>query len=242
MSIQKSNEINELIKAIGKFQSKKIVIDKNADNPFHKSKYADYNHILNVIQPHLTDCDLVLQHFIIGDTEVHSIVSHSESGQFMSTTFNLNPVEEITFGDKYDEVSKKWIKPRSVDNIVKREITPQTRASAITYAKRISTAALLNLNIGDEFDDDGNSSSDVKSRAEDKAQKAVEAVQKVTQKASLKSDVTAETRQKIKNLLADTELSVEVRKVLRQQASQIKSEADAKKFLKQSLETITSMK
>lgn len=141
-----SESIKELLTAFDKFQEECPAIKKNATNPFTKSSYADYPHIVETIRPHLrkngfviTDINLngnnsfdmrvgdeVVNHILI---TIKTTLHHLESGEWMASTLSL---------------------PLSQANA-------QQAGSAITYARRYNIVTLLGLTT--ESDDDGNGSS-----------------------------------------------------------------------------------
>jgi hypothetical protein len=124
--MEKSEIIVELAKALSLFQTKMEKIDKTASNPFFKSKYASLSSILEAIQIPLAESGLVFsQHPDKG--ELTTILIHTESGQYMMSSYDIHPVK----------------------------VDPQGIGSAITYAKRYALCAILGLNV-DEVDTDGN--------------------------------------------------------------------------------------
>lgn len=113
----------KIYSALAKFADIVKPIEKDAANPFFKSKYATLSHIQEVIKPHLKDSGLILVHAVTGDS-VTSTVYAVEDGSSVSSAF------PFILGK------------------------PQENGSAVTYAKRYNTAALLNLDT--DADDDGN--------------------------------------------------------------------------------------
>jgi hypothetical protein len=121
-------EINELAKALNEFQAEVVKVGKTADNPFFKSKYADLGSIMKEAQPVLTKHGLSVIQFpdnLDGTPALTTIVMHT-SGQSQRATMPLL-------------LSKQ---------------DPQGLGSAITYARRYSYAAALQIVIDE--DDDGN--------------------------------------------------------------------------------------
>jgi len=127
--MKKSESFKNLAKALAKFQANVPVIGKDAKNPFFKSKYATLSKIQQAIQPALTDSGLVVTCVPDGENQLSVMVIHSESGEYICGTFQMKPVKE----------------------------DPQAQGSAITYLRRYSIAAILNLNVDD--DDDANAAS-----------------------------------------------------------------------------------
>lgn len=113
----------KIYSALAKFADIVKPIEKDASNPFFKSKYATLSHIQEVIKPHLKASGLILVHAVTGDS-VTSTVYAVEDGSSVSSAF------PFILGK------------------------PQENGSAVTYAKRYNTAALLNLDT--DADDDGN--------------------------------------------------------------------------------------
>lgn len=131
--MEKSENIIELAKGLSLFQTKMEKIDKTANNPFYKSKYASLASILEAIQIPLAESGLVFsQHPDKG--ELTTILIHTETGQYMMSSYDIHPVKN----------------------------DPQGIGSAITYAKRYALTAILGLNV-DEADTDGNEHKDEKS-------------------------------------------------------------------------------
>lgn len=124
------------------FQKEVEPIDKSANNPFFKSKYASLDAIQKHIKPVLVKVWLVITQCVNTGpewTKVVTTVWDDKSGESLASEF---PVV----------VSKS---------------TAQEYGSAVSYAKRYSLAWLLNLIIGDE-DDDGNTASGNSSQPQSK--------------------------------------------------------------------------
>ena len=108
--------------AICEFKKKGIVIKKESDNPFFKSKYADLPTILDAIEVEAAKCGLVItSQLIAGDAIVlTTTLAHKDSEETIVSTF---PV----FGSK-----------------------PQEIGSSISYARRYNIQSLLNLAAEDD--------------------------------------------------------------------------------------------
>lgn len=128
----KSESIKNIAVALCKFNGEVSKIDKNAENPHFKNKYASLDNIIDEIRPILTKHGLSIIQMPGGDGE-----------KFTMTTMLLHE-------------SGEWIES---DPIVMRPVKndPQGIGSCATYARRYSLAAFLSLNTGD--DDDGNEAS-----------------------------------------------------------------------------------
>ena len=124
-----SESIKNIAASLSLFQGEIKNPANTAVNPFFKSKYAPLSEILNVIRPALVKNGLsILQSTeCVGDTvSVSTMILHA-SGEWI-------------------ESDKIVLKPEKV--------TPQGAGSAITYARRYSLSALIN--ISSEDDDDAN--------------------------------------------------------------------------------------
>ena len=95
-------------------------INKSADNPFFKSKYADLNTILDVVEPILHKYNLLLLQPIM-DNRVFSIVVDAES----------------------KEQVESWIDLQTIND-------PQKLGGCISYFRRYSLQSLLSLSMQDD--------------------------------------------------------------------------------------------
>lgn len=127
--MEKSPSIKEIGKALMLFHVKMGKINKDASNPFFKSKYASLSNILEQIQMPLAESGLCFVQFPTEENTLTTIIIHSESGEYLQGTYSIVPAKN----------------------------DPQAVGSAITYARRYALGAALGLNIDD--DDDGNAAS-----------------------------------------------------------------------------------
>lgn len=127
--MEKSPSIKEIGKALMLFHVKMGKINKDASNPFFKSKYASLSNILEQIQIPLAESGLCFAQFPTENNTLTTILIHSESGEFLQGSYSIVPAKN----------------------------DPQSVGSAITYARRYALGAALGLNIDD--DDDGNAAS-----------------------------------------------------------------------------------
>jgi len=127
-----SEKIENIVKALAKFQSEVTNPANTASNPYFNSRYAPLNEVLNLVRPLLTKNGLSI------------IQSPSFDGTNVTVT-------TIIFHE-----SGEWIK---LDPLTLKpdKNTPQGVGSAITYARRYALSAALG--ISSEDDDDGNSAS-----------------------------------------------------------------------------------
>lgn len=126
-----SPELDKLAPALVALQSDLTAVDKSADNPFFKSKYAPLPEVRKSLQPLLATHKLALTSFpamVEGKNGLKFFLIH-ESGQYISGEWQLNPVKQ----------------------------DPQGEGSATTYMRRYGDMAITGL-VADE-DDDGNAAS-----------------------------------------------------------------------------------
>jgi hypothetical protein len=137
LSIQTSESIATLAKALSKAQKAMTTATKSSNNPYFKSKYADIVSINEAIMPALLDNGFsVLQPSVYkeGKRFIKTILLH-ESGEYISTEREIIVAEA-----KKDD--------------------PQAGIAAETYARRGSLQAFFN--VGAE-DDDGNTAANTTS-------------------------------------------------------------------------------
>lgn len=124
--MQKSESIKNIATALIIFHVKVDKIKKDAINPFFKNKYASLSNILEVINDPLNESGLSFVQMPSGINELVTILMHSESGEFIQSSYEMRPVKD----------------------------DPQGRGSCLTYQRRYALSAILGLNIDD--DDDAN--------------------------------------------------------------------------------------
>jgi len=127
--MNKSESIKNLAKALSVFQSKVEAIKKTETNPFFKSKYADLSNIIESTRLPLAEAGLSYSQFPTGDNGLTTILMHAESGEYLESTYNMQPAKN----------------------------DPQGQGSAITYQRRYALSAVLGLST--ENDDDANAAS-----------------------------------------------------------------------------------
>src|SRR5271165_2182316 len=93
----KSEQINELASALAKAQNEMLVAGTGSDNPFFKSKYADYATIVRASRPALCKHGLSITQILNeGDDGVHRLITmlmHA-SGQNLSSTVKIAPLKQ----------------------------------------------------------------------------------------------------------------------------------------------------
>jgi hypothetical protein len=127
-TFEKSDSIANLTKALMLFSIKIGKIKKENTNPFFHSLYADLPAIQDAIADPLQESGLVVTQLPCGEGLI-TMLAHAETGEYIMANSTMKPVKN----------------------------DPQSMGSAITYQRRYSLAALLNLNI--DQDDDGNAAS-----------------------------------------------------------------------------------
>lgn len=118
---------SEFLQALSDLQNSITKVVKNTDNPYYKSKYADLNALFEQVKPLITEKGFVLIQVVRG-SQLHTELAHLKTGESISGDMDLLTA-----------------KPDM-----------QQLGSAITYARRYSLLALLNI---ETADDDGNTAS-----------------------------------------------------------------------------------
>jgi hypothetical protein len=122
-----SELINEIAAALAKAQTEIKPAIKESNNPFFKSKYADFGSVVDACKSALVANDLVVTQpttIINGQTALVTTLLHS-SGQWVRGVYPVNPIKN----------------------------DPQAIGSAITYARRYALASIVGV-VAEE-DDDG---------------------------------------------------------------------------------------
>lgn len=131
--MNRSETIGKIALSLTIFNKEVEAITKDSINPHFKNKFASLDTLISNTKPLLAKCGLTIMQFPVnhenGSIGIETLLMH-ESGEYIQTeTFFLKPVKA----------------------------DPQGCGSAITYARRYSYQAILNLNM--ENDDDGNACS-----------------------------------------------------------------------------------
>jgi len=138
--ITHSDDITELAIELAKAMDKMGDAKKGSDNPFFKSKYADLNQFIDASK------GILLQHGIVL-TQHPATVFHAGDSQSPPTV--LIGCETMLIHE-----SGQWM--RSTLLLPCLQLDPQKAGSAITYARRYTMQAILNM---PARDDDGNDAS-----------------------------------------------------------------------------------
>jgi len=123
-----SQDIKELAKALALVQSEMQIAEKKKNNPFFKSKYADFQSVVEASRPAMVKNGL----------SITQIITEKEEGSYLVTMLMHNSGQFL----------------RSVKKISPAKEDIQSYSSYVTYCKRISYSALLGVVCADE-DDDG---------------------------------------------------------------------------------------
>ena len=145
--MNRSESISKLAISLVKFNSEVSKIAKDAKNPFFKSNYVTLDKLIEATRPILQENGLVVMQSPLskedGSIGIQTLLIH-ESGEFIAS----EPI---------------FMKPAKVND-------PQQAGSIISYMRRYSYQAILNLNTGE--DDDANKSTseeDKKSKLNNKS-------------------------------------------------------------------------
>ena len=158
--MNRSESISKLAISLVKFNGEVSKIAKDAKNPFFKSNYVTLDRLIEATRPILQEHGLVVMQSPLskddGSIGIQTLLIH-ESGEFIES----EPI---------------FMKPAKIND-------PQQAGSIISYMRRYSYQAILNLNTGE--DDDAN-----KSTGEEN----------IRVKMSNKSNIIALSEDKIKEL------------------------------------------
>ena len=145
--MHRSESISKLAVSLVKFNSEVSKIAKDAKNPFFKSNYVTLDKLIEATRPILQENGLVVMQSPLskedGSIGIQTLLIH-ESGEFIES----EPI---------------FMKPAKVND-------PQQAGSIISYMRRYSYQAILNLNTGE--DDDANESTgeeNIKAKLNDKS-------------------------------------------------------------------------
>lgn len=133
-----------LLAAIHKAQGEIETVRKNGENPHFRSKYATLDEVWETVRKPLHNAGLV----------VYCTMGHGCANGGAMYAYLTTHLAEVKSGE---EVSCDFILP-----VPGNGVTPQNVGSAITYARRYSLCALLEIQTGDGMDDDGNAADALK--------------------------------------------------------------------------------
>lgn len=126
--METSTETAHIFSALHKVQEQITGVERNATNPFHKSRYATLDTVITTARGPLHEAGIVFTQapgrWLANTLEVTTRLTHAASGQWISATVMM-PLKEQT---------------------------PQAAGSAITYGCRYTLMALLGM---PPLDDDG---------------------------------------------------------------------------------------
>lgn len=127
--MNQTENINELVSALSKAQSKMKPATFNRVNPHFKNRYADFTSCMDACRIPLSDNGL-------------SVLQYCETVS-----------DRLTLVTMLAHISGQWIKSQFPLNPMKMD--SQSIGSAMTYAKRYSLSAMLGIVSDEEEDDDG---------------------------------------------------------------------------------------
>lgn len=141
--MNRSETITKLAIALVKFNAEVSSIAKDAKNPFFKSEYVTLDNLIIHTRPILQKNGLVVMQSPLsredGSIGIQTLLIH-ESGEYIES----EPI---------------YMKPAKQND-------PQAAGSVISYMRRYSYQAILNLNTGE--DDDGNNASPMENKQQTK--------------------------------------------------------------------------
>lgn len=159
--MEKSEDTTLLDNALEAFQDESGFVKATKENPFLKNMYIDYNNVVAQCRPFLKKHNLRIKQVITnvdGKGAIYTQLTHTESKQFYS----------------------------SVAPLTHKDNDPQSQGSAITYMKRYSYIAMLDLLV--DADDDGNLANSVGAKADKKK----DAAEFYSEKSKLIKELQAE--------------------------------------------------
>jgi hypothetical protein len=124
-------ELDKLAPAVVKLQSLLSPVDKSADNPFFKSKYAPLPEVRAALQPLLASCDLALvtmPTIIDGHNGLHFYLFHA-SGQYLDGQWMLTPAQRTPQGEGADTTYKQRFGIMAITGLVADEDDDGAQAS-----------------------------------------------------------------------------------------------------------------
>lgn len=156
MTLQTSESIVNLAKALVDTQQELKQPFKDKNNPAFKSQYVPLESVTESITKTATKYGLAFSQFATTDAEqnvsITTVVFH-ESGEFIQyPALTLKPSKQRVV------IDTEYVNGKRV-NIYSNEITPQSIGSCITYGKRYSLSAIFGIT--SDKDDDGNEASGV---------------------------------------------------------------------------------
>jgi len=137
--MNKSESIANLATALVAFNGKVSSISKDAKNPQFRSEYVTLDKLIEITRPILQENGLSVMQFpltnVAGETGIQTMLLHGTGEYIESDPIFMTP-QRMLKGGAY-EIAKD----------------PQAAGSLISYLRRYSYQAILNLNTGE--DDDG---------------------------------------------------------------------------------------
>lgn len=235
-SVAHSESIAKLSQALIQFHQKCPKIPKASRNPFLKSKYADLSTILDLVQPVLNECQLVVSQHPTPDYGLTTIISHA-SGEWMRSEYKMQPLESVVEKSRGDAPAVKAVTPQSIGVI-------------ITYQRRYALGAILALNIDDDNDGHQDTAStngkpETKAAAPQKTPQELmaEAAAKATGAAEVKPEAKAESSDQGGEQLADGDSTPKQREQIKSLFEQLDITPEQQKTIlaKRGLQVVRSL-
>lgn len=203
--ITMSATIGKLAEALSKVQGEMGAAEKNADNPYFKSKYADLATCWGVAREPLSRNGLaVVQTTAQGLSETEIYVPLMLNGR--PVLKDGLPVEVprkqmvITVNTILMHTSGEWISSSMSMPLAKND--PQGVGTAVSYGRRYGLSAILGI-VGKDEDDDANAASMPPQTAPARKAAAKAQAASAPQAAAKKAEGRARAEQSLKGMLLD---------------------------------------
>ena len=120
-SVEMSPSVGKLFEALANVQAELEHAEKNSDNPFFKSKYADLSEVLNTGRKVAAKHGISVTQFPVGSNGLITILGHS-SGEYIKSRMEMKPTKN----------------------------DPQGVGSTLTYMRRYAYSAVLGIAQADD--------------------------------------------------------------------------------------------
>ena len=184
--ITMSATIGKLAEALSKVQGEMGAAEKNADNPYFKSKYADLATCWGVAREPLSRNGLA-----VVQTTAQSFEEIGEANR-KQLVITINTILMHSSGE--------WISGSMSMPLAKND--PQGVGSAVSYGRRYGLSAILGI-VGKDEDDDANAASMPPQTAPARKAAAKAQAAGAPQAAAKKAEVRARAEQSLKGMLLD---------------------------------------
>lgn len=149
-SKKKTSKYNSVHEAINAFQAENIVIDKDAENPYYKSKYATLDNIIETIADELTGHELC-----VTSTKNIMVDNVTQVTENIEGTKGKTQIKKVILGHLLTTTITHFPSDTYIEDISFLPLDePQKEGSDITYNRRYALSSMLNLSV--DSDDDAN--------------------------------------------------------------------------------------